>query len=39
MPPGIPAGGLRYHGDSALVSQLCHEQLLEAARYMLKIDR
>jgi tryptophan synthase beta chain len=30
MPPGIHAGGLRYHGDSALVSQLYHEGLLEA---------
>jgi tryptophan synthase beta chain len=30
MPPGIHAGGLRYHGDSALVSQLYHEKLLEA---------
>lgn len=30
MPPGIHAGGLRYHGDSALVSQLYHEELLEA---------
>lgn len=30
MPPGIHAGGLRYHGDSALVSQLYHEGVLEA---------
>ncbi|MCK9987268.1 MAG: tryptophan synthase beta chain [Azoarcus sp.] len=30
MPPGIHAGGLRYHGDSPLVSQLYHEGLLEA---------
>ena len=30
MPPGIHAGGLRYHGDSALVSQLCREGILEA---------
>jgi tryptophan synthase beta chain len=30
MPPGIHAGGLRYHGDSALVSQLYREGLLEA---------
>lgn len=30
MPPGIHAGGLRYHGDSALVSQLYHEGILEA---------
>jgi tryptophan synthase beta chain len=30
MPPGIHAGGLRYHGDSPLVSQLCKEGILEA---------
>ncbi|WP_316368047.1 TrpB-like pyridoxal phosphate-dependent enzyme [Candidatus Thiodiazotropha sp. CDECU1] len=30
MPPGIHAGGLRYHGDSALVSQLYSEGLLSA---------
>ncbi|MBD3647958.1 MAG: TrpB-like pyridoxal phosphate-dependent enzyme, partial [Pseudomonadales bacterium] len=30
VPPGIHAGGLRYHGDSALVSQLYNEGLLEA---------
>ena len=30
IPPGIHAGGLRYHGDSALVSQLYHEGLIEA---------
>jgi tryptophan synthase beta chain len=30
MPPGIHAGGLRYHGDSALVSQLYHDKLIEA---------
>ncbi len=30
MPAGIHAGGLRYHGDSALVSQLLHEGLIEA---------
>lgn len=30
MPPGIHAGGLRYHGASALVSQLYHEKLIEA---------
>ena len=29
-PPGIHAGGLRYHGDSPLVSQLYHEKLIEA---------
>lgn len=30
MPPGIHAGGLRYHGDSPLVSQLYHEKMIEA---------
>ncbi|PIV71826.1 MAG: TrpB-like pyridoxal phosphate-dependent enzyme, partial [Rhodocyclales bacterium CG17_big_fil_post_rev_8_21_14_2_50_68_7] len=30
MPPSIHAGGLRYHGDSPLVSQLCKEGLVEA---------
>jgi len=30
VPPGIHAGGLRYHGDSPLVSQLYHEGVLEA---------
>lgn len=30
MPPGIHAGGLRYHGASALVSQLYAEGLLSA---------
>lgn len=30
VPPGIHAGGLRYHGDSALVSQLYHEGHIEA---------
>ncbi|MDX1608988.1 MAG: TrpB-like pyridoxal phosphate-dependent enzyme [Halofilum sp. (in: g-proteobacteria)] len=30
MPPGIHAGGLRYHGDSVLVSQLYHDGILEA---------
>lgn len=30
MPPGIHAGGLRYHGDSPLVSQLLHEGRVEA---------
>ncbi len=33
VPPGIHAGGLRYHGDSALVSQLYHEGLIEAVAY------
>jgi tryptophan synthase beta chain len=30
VPPSIHAGGLRYHGDSPLVSQLHHEGLIEA---------
>jgi tryptophan synthase beta chain len=30
MPPSIHAGGMRYHGDSPLVSQLYHEGLIEA---------
>ena len=30
MPPGIHAGGLRYHGASQLVSQMYHEKLVEA---------
>jgi tryptophan synthase beta chain len=30
VPPGIHAGGLRYHGDSPLVSKLLHEKQLEA---------
>jgi tryptophan synthase beta chain len=30
VPPRIHAGGLRYHGDSPLVSQLYHEGLIEA---------
>jgi tryptophan synthase beta chain len=30
MPPGIHAGGLRYHGDSALVSKLYDQKLIEA---------
>jgi predicted alternative tryptophan synthase beta-subunit len=28
--PSIHTGGLRYHGDSPLVSQLYHEGLIEA---------
>jgi tryptophan synthase beta chain len=30
MPPGIHAGGLRYHGASPLVSQLRHHGIIEA---------
>jgi tryptophan synthase beta chain len=33
MPPGIHAGGLRYHADSPLISQLCHDGLIEARAY------
>ncbi len=33
VPPGIHAGGLRYHGDSPLVSQLYHERVIEAAAH------
>ncbi|WP_353573391.1 TrpB-like pyridoxal phosphate-dependent enzyme, partial [Candidatus Albibeggiatoa sp. nov. BB20] len=30
MPPSIHAGGLRYHGDNALISQLYNEGIIEA---------
>ena len=30
MPSGIHAGGLRYRGDSPLVSQLYHDRIIEA---------
>jgi tryptophan synthase beta chain len=30
MPPGIHAGGLRYHGASPLVSQLVHAGIVQA---------
>jgi len=33
MPPGIHAGGLRYHGASPLVSQLLHAGLMEAVAF------
>jgi hypothetical protein len=33
VPPGIHAGGLRYHGNSAVLSQLYHEGLLEGQAY------
>lgn len=33
MPPGIHAGGLRYHGMSPLVSQLHEEDIIEARAY------
>jgi len=33
MPSGIHAGGLRYHGDSPLVSQLYKDKIIEARAY------
>jgi tryptophan synthase beta chain len=33
IPPGIHAGGLRYHGESPLVSQLHHAGLIDAKSY------
>jgi len=33
VPPGIHAGGLRYHADSPLVCQLYHDKLIEAEAY------
>ena len=33
MPPGIHAGGLRYHGESPLVSQLYNAGQIEAKSY------
>ena len=33
MPPGIHSGGLRYHGDSPLLSQLVHDGIIEARAY------
>ncbi len=33
VPSGIHAGGLRYHGDSPLISQLYQEGLIEAQAY------
>ena len=33
MPSGIHAGGLRYHGESALVSQLYHDGFIEGQAY------
>jgi tryptophan synthase beta chain len=33
IPASIHAGGLRYHGDSPLVSMLVHENLMEAQGY------
>ena len=33
VPPGIHAGGLRYHGESPLVSRLYHDGFIEAVSY------
>ena len=33
MPPGIHAGGLRYHGDSPIISKLVHEGRMEAVAH------
>lgn len=33
IPPGIHAGGLRYHADAPLVCQLYHDGLMEAKAY------
>ncbi len=33
VPPGIHAGGLRYHGESPLVSRVYHDGLIEARSY------
>lgn len=33
VPAGIHAGGLRYHGDSPIVSQLYHDGMIEAEAY------
>ncbi len=33
VPPGIHAGGLRYHGDAPLICQLYHDGIIEAKAY------
>ncbi len=33
VPAGIHAGGLRYHGMSPIISQLCHEGVMEGRAY------
>jgi len=33
VPPGIHAGGLRYHGDSPIVSALYNQKVIEAVAY------
>lgn len=37
VPAGIHAGGLRYHGDSPIVSQLYNDGLIEAQAYGQKV--
>jgi len=34
VPPGIHAGGLRYHGDAPLLCLLVHEKVMEARAYL-----
>jgi tryptophan synthase beta chain len=36
VPAGIHAGGLRYHGDAPIISNLVHQNLLEAVAYKQK---
>ena len=33
IPTGIHAGGLRYHGDSPIISKLVNEKMMEAVAY------
>lgn len=33
VPPGIHAGGLRYHGDAPIICQLVEEKIIEAVAY------
>lgn len=33
VPPGIHAGGLRYHGDAPLLCSLVHDKVIEAASF------
>lgn len=33
VPPGIHAGGLRYHGDAPIICQLVDEKIIEAVAY------
>ncbi len=33
VPPGIHAGGLRYHGDAPLLCLLVHEKIIQARAY------